>query len=117
MNFLIRWLLNTLVLMLVAYITPGMSFVSFWSALIASVIFGIINAVIRPIILVLTLPINILTLGLFTLVINGLMFWLLSVIVKGFEVSDFGSAFIGALVYCVIVAIINSIGETSKRKS
>lgn len=104
---LLRWLLNTLILILVARLTPGIEFTSFWSALIASLILGLLNALVRPLILLLTLPINILTLGLFTLIINALMFWMASSIVKGFEITNFTSAFIGALIYSVIVMIIN----------
>ena len=114
MYLLLRWILNSLILLLVAYIAPGVSFQSFWSVLITSLIFGIINAVIRPIMILLTLPINILTLGLFTLIINALMFWLASTIVKGFEVSGFWSAFLGALIYWIIVTIINFIEEPEK---
>ena len=95
--------------MLVAYIVPGIGFASFWSALITSAIFGLINAVIRPLMIILTLPINILTLGLFTLIINALMFWLASTIVKGFDVANFAAAFWGALAYWVIITIINFI--------
>ena len=112
-----RWILNSLILMLVAYLTPGISIASFWTALILSVIFGLINAVIRPIILILTLPINILTLGLFTFLINALMFWLASSIVKGFEVQNFASAFWGALIYCVTVTIISLIDQPSRRQA
>ena len=117
MYLLLRWILNTLVLMLVSYLTPGISIASFWTALIASAIFGLINAVIRPIILILTLPINILTLGLLTFVINALMFWLLSAIVKGFDVQSFASAFWGALVYCIIVTIIGLIDQPDRRQA
>jgi putative membrane protein len=92
MYLLLRWILNTLILMLVSYLTPGISIASFWTALIASAIFGLINAVIRPIILILTLPINVLTLGLLTFIINALMFWLLSAIVKGFDVQSFSKS-------------------------
>lgn len=104
---LLRWLLNTLILMLVANIVPGVSFSSFWSALITSLIFGLINAIIRPLMIILTLPINILTLGLFTLIINALMFWLASSVVKGFYVANFSAAFWGALVYWLIITLIN----------
>jgi len=108
---IIRWILNTLILMLVAGIVPGISFSSFWSALITSLIFGFINAIIRPLMIILTLPINILTLGLFTLIINALMFWLASTIVKGFEVANFSAAFWGALVYWILITIVNLIFE------
>lgn len=104
---ILRWILNTLVLILVAKLTPGISFASFWAALIASLVLGFLNALIRPLLIVLTLPINILTLGIFTLIINALMFWLASAIVKGFEIQNFSAAFWGALIYSIIVMIIN----------
>lgn len=106
---LLRWLLNTLLLLIVAKLTPGVSFVSFWSALIASLVLGFLNALIRPFIILLTLPVNILTLGIFTLFINALMFWLAGSIVKGFEITNFAAAFWGALVYTVLVMIVNFI--------
>jgi len=106
---ILRWLLNTIVLLLVARLTPGVSFTSLWSALIASLVLGLLNALIRPLIILLTLPINILTLGLFTLVINALMFWLASSIVRGFEIVNFSAAFVAALIYTVIVMLINLI--------
>ena len=112
---ILRWLLNTLVLMLVANIVPGVSFVTFWSALVTSLIFGLINALIRPLVLLLTLPINILTLGLFTLIINALMFWLAGTIVKGFELANFTAAFWGALVYWLIALAISYL-ESPKAK-
>lgn len=104
---LIRWFLNTLVLMLTAYLVPGIYFTTSWSALMTSLIFGLVNSVIRPIMIILTLPINIATLGLFTLIINALMLWLTSTIVKGFEVTNFSAAFWGALVYWIIITLIN----------
>jgi len=105
----LRWILNTLILMLVANLTPGVSIESFWSALITSLIFGLINAIVRPIMLLLTLPINILSLGLFTLVINALMFWLAGAIVEGLSIDNFWSAFFAALLYWFIVMLINYI--------
>ena len=114
--WLLRWLLNTFILMLVAYIVPGIGFASFWSALITSAIFGLINAVIRPLMIILTLPINILTLGLFTLIINALMFWLASTIVKGFDVANFAAAFWGALAYWIIITVINYLFEDRPAK-
>lgn len=107
--FLLRWLLNTLILIFVASIVPGISFTSFWSALVASIIFGLLNALIRPLLLILTLPVNIFTLGLFTLIINAFVFWLASTMVKGFDVSNFAAAFWGALAYWIISTIISSL--------
>jgi len=114
MYILLRWILNTLVLMIVSFIVPGIEFSSFWSALITSAVFGLINALVRPILLILTLPVNILTLGLFTLIINALMFWLAGSIVKGFYIQGFAAAFWGALVYWIIVTLINFLEKTSK---
>jgi len=113
---LLRWILNTLILILVAKLTPGIEFTSFWAALIASLVLGLLNALIKPLIILLTLPINILTLGLFTLIINALMFWLASSIVRGFEITNFTSAFIGALIYSVIVMIVNYLEEPKVKK-
>ncbi|PIU24184.1 hypothetical protein COT12_02420 [Candidatus Berkelbacteria bacterium CG08_land_8_20_14_0_20_39_8] len=112
----LRWLLNTFILMFVAYIVPGVSFSGFWSALITSAIFGLINAIIRPLMIILTLPINIITLGLFTLIVNALMFWLASTIVKGFEVTGFAAAFWGALAYWIIIVVINYLFEDRPTK-
>ena len=102
MKLLLRWLISAASVYLVAYIVPGVSIDNAWTALIAALVIGLINALVRPILLFLTLPINILTLGLFTLVINALMFWLASSVVKGFTVVDFRAAFLGALVYWLV---------------
>ena len=104
---LLRWILNTLILILVANVIPGISFTSLWAALITSIILGLINTLVRPIIILLTLPINIVTLGLFTFIINGLMFWLASTIVRGFEISGFLPAFFGALLYWLLIMGVN----------
>ena len=109
MKLIVRWLISALALMLIAYYVPGIAVTSFYSALVAALILGLINALIRPFILLLTLPINIFTLGLFTLVINALMFWLASSIVKGFFVAGFWPAFWGALLVCVASWIVNSL--------
>jgi putative membrane protein len=98
MRLIIRWVLNAGALMAIAYyLVPGIQISSFYTALIAALVLGLINALIKPILLVLTLPVNIITLGLFTFVINAALFWFASSIVKGFVVADFASAFWGAL--------------------
>lgn len=109
MKLVLRWLLGAAALMLIAYYVPGIQVASFYSALVAALILGLINALIRPLIILFTLPINILTLGLFTLVINALMFWLASSVVKGFFVAGFWPAFWGALLMCVISWVVNSL--------
>ena len=103
MRFIIRWVLNALALMGIAYyIVPGLSVENYYSALMAAFALGLVNALIRPVILLLTLPLNIVTLGLFTFVINALLFWFVSSFIKGFVVADFAAAFWGAL--CLSVA-------------
>src|SRR5438045_2496906 len=102
MLLLMRWFINALALLIISNIIPGFSISSTYTALIVVIVLGLINATIRPLLLLLTLPINILTLGLFTLVINALMILLVSSIVKGFNVEGFVPAFWGALVLSLI---------------
>ena len=109
MHLLLRWLIYAVAIMLLAYIVPGISVRSFYSALIAALILGLVNAVIRPLIILLTLPVNILTLGLFTLVINAFMLWLVATIVKGFDIKNFLAAFLGALILWVVGWITNAL--------
>lgn len=109
MKLLFRWLISALVLILIAYYVPGIHVTNFYSALVAALILGLINALIRPLLLILTLPINIFTFGLFTLVINALMFWLASTVVKGFYVAGFWPAFWGALIMWIVGWFVNSL--------
>jgi putative membrane protein len=109
MHLLIRWLIYAVAIMFLTYIVPGISVKNFYSALIAALILGLVNAVIRPLLILLTLPVNILTLGLFTLVINALMLWLVASIVKGFDVKNFVAAFLGALVLWAVSWITNAL--------
>lgn len=102
MRLLLRWLVSALGLILITRLIPGIGVESFYTALIAALILGLINAIIRPVVKLLALPINLLTLGLFSLVINALMFWLASTVVKGFEVTGFWPAFWGALIMSVV---------------
>lgn len=90
--------------MLIAYygVVPGIRITNFYAAVIAVLVLGLVNALIKPLILLLTLPFNILTLGLFTLIINALLFWFSSTIVKGFDVAGFWPAFWGALAMWVM---------------
>src|SRR4030043_1234980 len=106
-HFLVRWVINALLLMLLPYIVPGVNITGFFAALVTALVLALINAIIKPILIILTLPINILTLGLFPLVINGLLFWFVGSVIKGFEVAGFWPAFWAALVYSVISIIIN----------
>lgn len=108
MYLLLRWFVSAAALVLVAYLVPGFHVSGWYAAFIAALVLGLVNALIRPIILLLTLPVNILTLGLFTLVINALMLWLVSSIVKGFELQGFAPAFWGALILWLIGWLVNS---------
>ncbi|NCN99652.1 phage holin family protein [Candidatus Falkowbacteria bacterium] len=92
MKIIIRLVINALFLLSAPFIFSGVAVSGWWAALMTALFLGIINAVIRPLIILLTLPINILTLGLFTLIINGLLVLLVSSIVKGFDVSGLGAA-------------------------
>lgn len=108
-GWILRWLLSGLSLILTAAIISGIEVKSFFAALFAALVLGIVNAFIRPIILFFTIPLNILTLGLFTLVVNGFMLQITSSVVNGFEVNGFWSAFVGALILSIISSILNAL--------
>ncbi len=109
MGFLLRVVVNALAIMLAASIVPGIAVDGLVSALAAAVLLGLINAFVRPVLLILTLPITLLTLGLFLLVLNGFCFWLVAWLVKGFHVAGFGSALLGALVVSVVSWIVTAL--------
>ncbi|MEK7624935.1 MAG: phage holin family protein [Patescibacteria group bacterium] len=102
MKLLLKWLINALALLGIAYLIRGISVSSFYVALVAALVLGLINALVKPLLILLTLPVNILTVGLFTFVINALLFWFVSTVVKGFSVADFAAAFWGALCLSVV---------------
>src|SRR6267142_4220138 len=102
MRLLLVWLINSVSLLAVAYLMPSISVSSFGSALIAALILGLVNAVIRPILILLTLPATLLTLGLFIFVINGLLFWFVGSFVEGFVVAGFWAGVFGAILYSII---------------
>jgi putative membrane protein len=105
MSLIIRWFLNALALMLVAYLYSGVQVTGIIQALIAALVLGLANAVIRPILVILTLPVTILTLGLFIFVINAFLFWFVAEVVHGFNVTGFMAALIGSLMFSVITII------------
>ena len=109
MNLLIAWLLNALALLAVAYFIPEIHVANFTTALIAAFVIGLVNMLIRPILVILTLPITILTLGLFILVINGALFYAVGSWLQGFQVNTFFAGCIGALVYSVISYLLTAI--------
>jgi len=105
MNILIKLVVNTISIILAAYILPGIRVDGITAALIVAVLLGIINAILKPILIVLTLPITILTLGLFTFVINALLVLLVDLLVPGFDVVNF----LWALLFSIVVSIISSV--------
>lgn len=105
----IRWLLNALALLLTAWLVPGIGVRGVGAALVAALVLGIINAIIRPVILFFTLPLNVMTLGLFTLVVNALMLLIARSVVDGFIVSGFWAAFFGSIVLTIISGLLSSI--------
>ncbi len=105
MSIIIRWFINALALMLVAYLYPGVQVAGMLEALIAALVLGLVNALIRPILVLLTLPVTVLTLGLFIFVINAFLFWFVAEVVKGFTVSGFMAALIGSVLFSIITII------------
>ena len=117
MLLLVRLFLNALAVMVVAYLVPGVSVASFPSAFIAAIVIGLVNALIRPFVEVLSLPLTIFTLGLFSFVVNALMFWLAAKLVPGFDVAGFWPAFWGALVFWIVSWLTNTLITDSLDKT
>lgn len=115
MGFLVRVVVNALAILLAAVVVPGIRVDGFGSALVAGLVLGLVNAVVRPVLLFLTFPITLLTLGLFLFVLNGLCLWLVAVIVGGFHVAGFWAAVLGALVVSaaswLLTAVVSDNGQ------
>ena len=107
MRLILIWMCNALALLAVAYLLPGINVDGFASALIAALVLGLINTMIRPLLILLTLPITMVTLGLFILIINGLLFWFAGSVLRGFEVSGFWVGVMGALLYSIISSALS----------
>lgn len=101
-GLVISWLLNALALGITAVLIPGIRVSGVGTLLVAALVIGLINALVKPLLVILTLPVTILTLGLFLLILNGLLFWLSAVVVPGFDVDGFLAALLGALVMAVL---------------
>ncbi|HEX3548747.1 MAG TPA: phage holin family protein [Candidatus Elarobacter sp.] len=117
MGFVIRVLVNAIALLVVAYVVPGIHVAGIAGALVAAVVLGLVNAILRPILVVLALPLELLTLGLFTLVINALCFWLVGALHVGLYVDGFWPAFWGALVVAIVswlISLVTGGGEESR---
>ncbi len=102
MFLILRLIITALGLLAVAYLVPGIEVVSFYIALLAALVLGLANAVVRPLVFVLTLPVNIMTLGLFTFIINAAMLWIASSVVPGFEIIGVVPAVMGAIILWLI---------------
>ena len=109
MRILLVWLLNAVALWLVSVLVPGVTFEQPVHLIAAALVLGLVNAVVKPILVILTLPLTIVTLGLFLLVLNALLFWGVSAIVPGFGVGGFWWAMLGALVYSVITCALSTL--------
>jgi putative membrane protein len=106
---MISWLLKALALIAVAYIVPNIYVANIWIALVAALVIGLANVLIKPILVIFTLPITLITLGLFIFVINGLLFWAVGHFLQGFEVRTVLAGIVGAIVYSVISWILSAI--------
>ena len=104
---IVVWILNAVALLAVAYVLPGIAIASFWSAMLAALVLGLLNTLVKPLLILLTLPITIVTLGLFLLVLNALVFWLAGSLFKGFQVDGFWWAVAGAIFYSVISSLFS----------
>jgi putative membrane protein len=111
MKLIVRWLLLAAALLLVAHLYSGVSVQSFGSALIAALVLGLFNTLVRPLLVLLTFPVTLLTLGLFLFVINALMFWAAASVLDGFHVTGFAAALIGSLIYSACGLVIDTAME------
>lgn len=113
-RLVLKWALNSFALFFVMRLISGIQIARFQDLLLATLALGLLNTFVRPVIVLLTLPVTLLTLGLFTLVINGLMFYLAAHLVPGFHVSGFGAAFVAALLFSVFSFLLNILFGTGK---
>ncbi len=111
MKVLVRWLLLAAALLLVAHLIPGVQVQGFEAAMWAALVLGLLNTLLRPLLVLLTLPVTVLTLGLFLFVVNATMFWAAASMLQGLAVSGFGAALLGSLVYSACGLVIDSAME------
>ena len=108
LKLIAKWLLSASALLFVAYVYGGVQVSNFGTAMLAALVLGLLNAVVRPVLVVLTLPVTVLTLGLFLFVINALMFWAASALLQGFAVRNFLAALVGSILYTLVGMVIES---------
>jgi putative membrane protein len=114
MRLLLLWILNAVALLAVTYLLPSIQVSGFGTALVAALVLGFINTLVRPVLALLTLPLTVLTLGIFYLVLNGMLFWLAGALLPGFEVQGFFSAMVGAILYGVIAWVLSALIPNKK---
>ena len=110
----LKWVLNAFALFFVMQLIPGIQIDRFRDLLIGALVIGLLNTFLRPIVILLTLPVTVVTLGLFTLVINGMMFYLAAHLASGFHVAGFGTAFVAALLFSLISFVLNMLFRTDR---
>lgn len=115
MNLLIALVLNALALLITAYIVPGFEVENFTAAVLAAIVIGVVNTFIKPILSILTAPINMLTLGLFSFVVNAVMLYLAAFVVPGFDIEGAMAAILGAVVLAVVSAILSTLVSEVKK--
>lgn len=115
MSLLISWLVNAAALIITAYLPVGFHVADYTTALLAAIIIGLLNVFIKPILLILTAPLNILTLGLFTFVVNAVVIWLATLIIPGLTIDSFWSAIIAAIVLSFVSTILSSLLKDLKK--
>jgi putative membrane protein len=109
LRLLLVWLINAVALIAVAYLMPSISVSSFGAALVAALVLGLVNAIVRPVLVLLTLPVTILTLGLFIFVLNGLLFWMVGSWLEGFNVGGFWAGVFGAIVFSLVSWLLSAL--------
>lgn len=106
-RLVVRWMLLAAALLLVAHLYPGVTVKDFSAAMVAALVLGLLNTLVRPVLLLLTLPVTVLTLGLFLFVVNALMFWAAAGLLQGLDVRGFGAALVGSLIYSACALVID----------
>ncbi|MDH5209847.1 MAG: phage holin family protein [Burkholderiaceae bacterium] len=107
MRLFLVWILNAIALLAVAYLYPGVQVEDWKAAAVAALVLGLVNTLVKPVLVILTLPVTIVTLGLFLLVLNALLFWSVASLVPGFHVSGFWAAVLGAILYSLIGSLLS----------
>lgn len=111
MSFIIKWILSAIAVLIAAYLLPGVAVASFWAALVVAVVLALMNATLKPLLVILTIPITVVTLGLFLIVINAVIILMIDAIVGGFHVSNFWWAIAFSLVISILGALFDDIAE------